>query len=251
MNVQQPPLLPTNTAPTNLPPNIASVPPNSRPLQPAQFNTLRPNTSGAYGTSTSPLMSYSQSPSQNANYPTTPNTGGPLPSVPPNAIQQNQLNNNQPPPQMGQQRKPMYPTNQQLPPMMQQQPPQQQQQPPPPTQQPYSAAYNYPQQQQQPQQQTVGGAPQPQPGMFNGQRTAGPLQYQNQAYPQQQQQQPQVGSQYPPQGGSVLQHGFNRLWGQDTIDLMQNRHILSPATLPPPKIVLHNQFHESINCNPK
>jgi len=40
------------------------------------------------------------------------------------------------------------------------------------------------------------------------------------------------------------------LWGQDTIDLMQNRHILSPATLPPPKVVLHNQFHESINCSP-
>lgn len=40
------------------------------------------------------------------------------------------------------------------------------------------------------------------------------------------------------------------MWGQDTIDLMQNRHILTPATLPPPKVVLHNQFHESINCSP-
>ncbi|KAI8119133.1 Protein transport protein Sec24B [Lucilia cuprina] len=239
LNVQPPP--PTSTAPPNFPPNVAGAPPSSRPLQPvAQPNTLRPPTSGSYGTSTSPLMSYPQSPSQNANFPaTTTNMSGPLPptsTASNNTMQQNQLNNNQT--QMGQQRKPMYPTNQQLPPMMQQQP---QHQPPPPLQQPYSAAYNYPQQKQQ--QQPVGTSQQP--GMFNGQPNTGPLQYQNQPYQQQQQQPGQF-----PQGGSVLQQGFNRLWGQDTIDLMQNRHILSPATIVPPKIVLHNQFHESINCNP-
>lgn len=67
-----------------------------------------------------------------------------------------------------------------------------------------------------------------------------PLQYQTQNAP--------VAQQGAPL--SVAQQGFSRLWGQDTIDLMQNRHILSPATLAPPKVVLHNQFHESINCNP-
>lgn len=222
---------------TNLPPNAAGVLLNNRPLQPAvQLNNQQqPRTSGTYGTSTTPLMSYPQSPSQNANYPTTTNTSGSLPAPSTtNTVQQNQLNNNQP--QMGQQRKPMYPTNQQLPPAMQHQPQQQ----PPPLQQPYSAAYNYSQQKQQ----TIGTSQQP--GMFNGQPNSGPLQYQSQAYQQQQQQPGQFA-----QGGSVLQQGFNHLWGQDTLDLMQNRHILSPATLAPPKIVLHNQFHESINCNPK
>ncbi|XP_065366704.1 protein transport protein Sec24A isoform X2 [Calliphora vicina] len=213
LNVQPPP---TSAAPTNLPLNVAGAPLSNRPVQPAaQFGAQRPPTSGTYA----------------------PNSTGPLPLPPTpttNTLQQNQLNNNQT--QMSQQRKPMYPTNQQLPPMMQQQP---QQQPPPPLQQPYSAAYNYPAQKQQ---QSVG-ATQP-PGMFNGQQNTGPLQYQNQSYQQQQQQPGQF-----PHGGSVLQQGFNRLWGQDTIDLMQNRHILSPATLVPPKIVLHNQFHESINCN--
>jgi len=83
------------------------------------------------------------------------------------------------------------------------------------------------------------------------------LQYQAQAPPQAYGQQIQQPPQAAPGGPfatpaplNVAQQGFSRLWGQDTIDLMQNRHILSPATLPPPKVVLHNQFHESINCSP-
>lgn len=79
------------------------------------------------------------------------------------------------------------------------------------------------------------------------------LQYQNPVYNHQQQQQQQQhmlsNSIQNPLG--VMQSGFNRLWGQDTVDLIQNRHILSRATLEAPKITLHNQFHDTVNCNPK
>ncbi|XP_039482335.1 protein transport protein Sec24A [Drosophila santomea] len=130
----------------------------------------------------------------------------------------------------------------------------------PPAQQPlqsypYSQAYlPAPQQQPLPPQSAVQAPP---PGMFGAQPTGAPLQYQAQAPPQvygQQPQQPPQTASGGPYGNTaplnVAQQGFSRLWGQDTIDLMQNRHILSPATLPPPKVVLHNQFHESINCSP-
>ncbi|XP_017066641.1 protein transport protein Sec24A [Drosophila eugracilis] len=117
---------------------------------------------------------------------------------------------------------------------------------------PYSQAYQSAPQQQPPLPQS---AVQP-PGMFGAQPTAAPLQYQAQAPPQVYGQQPQQPPQAAPGGPygtpappNVAQQGFSRLWGQDTIDLMQNRHILSPATLPPPKVILHNQFHESINCS--
>ncbi|KAH8285511.1 hypothetical protein KR054_010168 [Drosophila jambulina] len=177
---------------------------------------------------------------------------------PPNTEQQNQQNNNlqraAPPPGTA------WPAGAQP----QSAPTQQVQQP-----SPYAQAYPPPpqqqqQQQQQPMQQPPPPAVQPPPpGMFGTQPTGAPLQYQPLAPPQsyghqqqqqqQQQQQPQLAG--PASFGSpaqlnVAQQGFSRLWGQDTIDLMQNRHILSPATLPPPKVVLHNQFHESINCSP-
>ncbi|XP_075165510.1 protein transport protein Sec24AB [Haematobia irritans] len=212
---------------------------NSHPALPQPLGLQQRPPISSYNTQTPTPMMYAQSPSQNANYGTSNAAGQKMavPAPPPavnNALHQNQLNNNQQQIQttatqshMGQ-RKPMYPSNQQLPPMMQQQ---QQQQPPQAQQHPYSAAYNYPGQQM--------AAPNQPTGTFNVQPNSGPLQYQNQN---------QTYQQYP--AGSVVQQGFNRLWGQDTIDLMQNRHILSPATLVPPKIVLHNQFHESINCNP-
>ncbi|XP_036330766.1 protein transport protein Sec24A [Rhagoletis pomonella] len=154
--------------------------------------------------------------------------------------QQNQLNNNTQE-QTASQRKPMYPTG--PPPMLP--PSQHQPQQLQPQQQPYAQAYQQ----------------QPQPGLFNGLPNAAPLQYQSQPPymqqppPVQTQQFPQQQNFPPPSGGaynqqmSVTQAGFSRLWGQDTIDLMQNRHILSPATLSPPRIVLNNQFHESINCS--
>ncbi|KAH8401527.1 hypothetical protein KR009_006202 [Drosophila setifemur] len=181
--------------------------------------------------------------------------------------QQNQQNNNlqrpaQPPPVGAGTGSwpgapPLGQPNLQAPPLAQpnpQAPTQQQQQqfpyPPPPLQQPGIPAY-------------PSAVQPPPPGMFGAQPAGAPLQYQAQPPPQpygqqqqqhQQLQQPQL-QQQPTAFGSpaplnVTQQGFSRLWGQDTIDLMQNRHILSPATLPPPKIVLHNQFHESINCSP-
>ncbi|XP_034109291.1 protein transport protein Sec24A [Drosophila albomicans] len=116
-----------------------------------------------------------------------------------------------------------------MPPQQQQFQPQQQQMPMPPQQQ------QFPPQPMPPQQQQLQA-----PGMFGAQQipSTAPLQYQTQ------------GTTTSTAPLSVAQQGFSRLWGQDTIDLMQNRHILSPATLAPPKVVLHNQFHESINCNP-
>lgn len=50
---------------------------------------------------------------------------------------------------------------------------------------------------------------------------------------------------------SVTQSGFSKLWGQETVDLMQNRHILPPEPVQPPTIKLNNQFYESVNCSPE
>lgn len=72
------------------------------------------------------------------------------------------------------------------------------------------------------------------------QQPRGNLQYQN--FPQQQQQQ----FQHP---GSVVQQGFNRMWGNETVDLMQHRHILPPTKVLPPPIKLNHQFHEATNCS--
>ncbi|XP_050322830.1 protein transport protein Sec24A [Bactrocera neohumeralis] len=205
-------------------PILANAPPSAHP-QPPQAATLT-----------------------NANYAPSTAIGGMQSPLPPTsaaatALQQNQLNNNTQQ-QTSTLRKPMYPSG--PPPTLATTP---QQQP----QQPYAPVY------------------QPQPGLFNGQPSTAPLQYQSQPYmqqpqpvhqqqfpqPQQQHHQQQQQQNFPiPSGGaynqqmSVTQAGFSRLWGQDTIDLTQNRHILSPATVTPPRIVLNNQFHESINCNP-
>lgn len=82
-----------------------------------------------------------------------------------------------------------------------------------------------------PQQQTI---PQQQ------QQARGNLQYQNF------QQQPQP-TQMP---GSIVSQGFNKMWGRETIDLMQNRHILPTTKVVSPPVKLNHQFHEAANCNP-
>lgn len=89
---------------------------------------------------------------------------------------------------------------------------------------------------------------QPPPPTFNGKTNLTPMQYQSQVMPKINQ--PQLQQQQMPQIG-VTQQGFNRLWGQDTVDLMQSRHILCPTSLEKPKIVLNHAFHESVNCNPE
>ncbi|XP_055689103.1 protein transport protein Sec24B [Lutzomyia longipalpis] len=120
---------------------------------------------------------------------------------------------------------------------------------------------------------------------FNGQPQQ-PLQYQNQQYPTQQQQmqhqqkmQQQQMQQHPMQHQQMqhqqmqqMQHqqmqqmqqphpfinnvlsathsGFNRLWGNETVDLLENRHILPPGKIQPPPIRINQQLQESVNCSP-
>lgn len=62
-------------------------------------------------------------------------------------------------------------------------------------------------------------------------------------------QQPTAASSYPNQSQGVVQGGFNRLWGLDTVDLMQNRQILPPTKVLPPPIKLNHHFHEAVNCS--
>lgn len=121
-------------------------------------------------------------------------------------------------------KRPLYPATQQ----QQQQP--QQQQPPPLLNNVTNSAYN---QYQQP--------PMPQ----NYPQSMPPTPLNNQAYVQQHQQQPQ------PYGNSVIQRGFDSMWGHNTIDLMQHRHILPTVPVEPPKIALEHQFYESVNCSPE
>lgn len=140
-------------------------------------------------------------------------------------------------PGMNMAKRPMYPTQpvqNVQPPMVQQNAfPQQPmpQQPMPPQQQPPPGFNNFP---------ASPMAPQPQQLAQQPQRDG--LQYQNYT-PQQHQQQQQ---QFP---GGVVQQGFNRMWGNDNVDLMQNRHILPATKVLPPPIKLNHQFHEATNCS--
>jgi protein transport protein SEC24 len=70
----------------------------------------------------------------------------------------------------------------------------------------------------------------------------GNLQFQNL-----QQQQPTAAQQYPT--GNIVHQGFNQMWGRETIDLMQNRHVLPQSKVAPPQVKLNHQFHEATNCN--
>lgn len=85
---------------------------------------------------------------------------------------------------------------------------------------------------------------------FNGQPQQ-PLQYQSQQYPVQQQ--PQQFQQHPFVNNvtSAAHAGFNRLWGNETVDLLENRHILPPGKVQPPPIRINQQLQESVNCSPE
>lgn len=48
---------------------------------------------------------------------------------------------------------------------------------------------------------------------------------------------------------AVTQQGFRKLWGQETLDLLQNRHILPPSKINPPEIRLQTENWNSINCD--
>lgn len=104
-------------------------------------------------------------------------------------------------------------------------PPQQSAQPPP-LQQPPNATQNaYPSQQS---------------NVFAGQANNAPIQYQNNKQ-----------SQYPLNPMGVTQQGFNKMWGHETVDLMQQRHILPTTKTVPPSIELGHEFYESVNCSPE
>ncbi|XP_017877677.1 protein transport protein Sec24B [Ceratina calcarata] len=49
---------------------------------------------------------------------------------------------------------------------------------------------------------------------------------------------------------NVSQYGYNKLWGMESVDLLQCRNILPPERVEPPKIKLHQEFLDSVNCSP-
>ncbi|XP_037068145.1 LOW QUALITY PROTEIN: protein transport protein Sec24A-like [Pollicipes pollicipes] len=61
--------------------------------------------------------------------------------------------------------------------------------------------------------------------------------------------QPQPQAQRPA-AQNVLTAGFNRIWGTESVDLMQQRHILPPTRLEPPKVVLPQEHLNNSNCSP-
>ncbi|XP_018309893.1 protein transport protein Sec24B isoform X1 [Mycetomoellerius zeteki] len=49
---------------------------------------------------------------------------------------------------------------------------------------------------------------------------------------------------------NVTQVGYNKIWGMESIDLLQCRNILPPEKVEPPMIKLNQEFLDSINCSP-
>lgn len=56
-------------------------------------------------------------------------------------------------------------------------------------------------------------------------------------------------SAFPPQP-SVTRSGFDRLWGQDNFDLLQNPNVLPRDRVVPPKIILGQPTLDAANCSP-
>ncbi|XP_044255774.1 protein transport protein Sec24A [Tribolium madens] len=52
------------------------------------------------------------------------------------------------------------------------------------------------------------------------------------------------------QQNSVTNSGFNKLWGHDHFDLLQNPNVLPPEKVAPPKVYLGNELLDSANCSP-
>jgi len=51
-------------------------------------------------------------------------------------------------------------------------------------------------------------------------------------------------------GLSVTNQGWQKMWGQESIDLLQNRHILPPDEVKPPKPRLQAEVWTNMNCHP-
>lgn len=95
-------------------------------------------------------------------------------------------------------------------------------------------------------QQTTPLAPTQQQLQYN-QSTSQPYNNGTGQYYPQAAQAAQMQQQY--QQPNVVKQGFNSLWGQNTIDLMQQRHILPTLPVEPTKISLDHEFYESVNCS--
>lgn len=165
------------------------------------------------------------------------------PQMPSSKSDQNLLNNNNNPSISNSGAMTAKPLNMQKRPMYPQQPPMSQ-----PMMNPQQQQQQFQQMGQNPQfnsfpgvQQNLQQPPQPMQQPQPGGR--GNLQYQNFQQQPQPQQQPQ--QQYP----SVVNQGFNQMWGRETVDLMQNRHILPQTKVLPPPVKLNHQFHEATNCS--
>lgn len=216
-------------------------PPSGLQQQQQQQHQNQPKINGSHNQAIPPMSATSPNhqPPTSA-YQTMANTANVTPpsQIPmSNTTPSNQysLNNNQ------QIQSPMIPQQQniqsQLPPPQLQQQHQQQQQQYQPSRKPMYPNVRPPMQQQPQQPQPYAAAypqQQPQP-TFNGQPNTSQLQYQQGNYNQM----------------SVAQQGFSKLWGQDSLDLMQHRHILPNEKVQPPPIILNNQFYESVNCSPE
>lgn len=61
-------------------------------------------------------------------------------------------------------------------------------------------------------------------------------------------QQQQMNHQQSPM--SVTKQGFNKIWGMEAVDILQCRNILPGDKVEPPKIKLHQELLDRVNCSP-
>lgn len=85
---------------------------------------------------------------------------------------------------------------------------------------------------------TQNAYPSQQSNAFAGQTNNAPIQYQNSKQ-----------SNFPLNPMGVSQQGFNKMWGHETVDLMQQRHILPTNRIVSPAVELGHEFYESVNCS--
>ncbi|XP_001606431.1 protein transport protein Sec24A [Nasonia vitripennis] len=53
------------------------------------------------------------------------------------------------------------------------------------------------------------------------------------------------------QNFNITKAGFNKIWGMDSVDLLQCRNILPPEKVAPPRIKLHQDLLDRVNCSPE
>lgn len=231
----QPP--PPTSVPTSSSYQNQLPPPPSMKQQPKVQQQV-PNMPPTYGQQQQPQLNQQGRPI-NGNYapqvqpqqpPQQPPTGQPYPGMPP-------ISSTGPVASTPINKRPLYPSQPVAPIQQQQQQPQ---------------TNNYYQQQQQQQSMPNNNnnlAQQQQQQQLHQHHHHQHQQHQHQHQQQQQYQQQQQHQHQDPQY-NVVKSGFNRLWGNNTIDLLQNRHILPTDKVRPPVIHLNHPFQEAVNCNP-